>query len=136
MIESNMTLYELIALSSSIGFRIDAQWGFFLTVHMALFGGIIYVDRPLRKTEKVIAIFLYSGFAFINYFVLSNQLALLQHIYIEISTNFADVQSSLVEYFVQRSKAEWFSQAELYSRAVHLLMLVIVSFSIIYDKEH
>ena len=91
MIESNMTLYELIALSSSIGFRIDAQWGFFLTVHMALFGGIIYVDRPLRKTEKVIAIFLYSGFAFINYFVLSNQLALLQHIYIEISTNFGGI---------------------------------------------
>ena len=82
-----MTLYELINLIQNIGFRIDAQWGFFLTVHMALFGGIIYVDRPLRKTEKIVAIGLYSGFAVVNYLMLSNQLDLMATIYNEINLN-------------------------------------------------
>ena len=71
-----MSLFELIELSQNIGFRIDAQWEFFLTVHMALFGGIIYVDRPLRKTEKLVAVALYSGFAVVNFLMLPNQLDL------------------------------------------------------------
>ena len=130
-----MTLYELIELSQGIGYRIDAQWGFFLTVHMALFGGIIYVDRPLRKTEKLVAVALYTGFAAVNYLMLSNQLNLLQTIYNEISLISPGEQSSLVNFFVERAKSGWFDKANFYSVVVHIVMLVIVVLTVVYDKK-
>ena len=125
----------MIELSQGIGYRIDAQWGFFLTVHMALFGGIIYVDRPLRKMEKVVAIGLYTGFAAVNYLMLSIQLDLLQTIYTEININFRGEQSSLVDLFSKRAKAGWFDKANLYSMIVHIVMLVIVVLTVIFDRK-
>jgi len=130
-----MDLYSLIELTQNIGFRIDAQWGFFLTVHMALFGGIIYVDRPLRKTEKIVAIALYTGFALVNYMMLSNQLELLAIMYNEISSNFQHDNSLLVRYFVERSNAGWFDKADFYSMVVHSVMMVIVVLTVIFDKK-
>ena len=56
-----MSPHELFDLSISIGNRLDIQWGLFITVHMAIFGGIIYVDRPLTRLEKVGALFIYTG---------------------------------------------------------------------------
>jgi hypothetical protein len=38
-----MSLHGLIAISQGVSDRIDVQWGSFITIHMALFGGIIYV---------------------------------------------------------------------------------------------
>ncbi len=110
----------MIELSQGIGYRIDAQWGFFLTVHMALFGGIVYVDRPLRKMEKIVAIGLYTGFAAVNYLMLSNQLDLLQTIHTEINLNFQGEQSTLVDLFSERAKAGWFDKANFYSMIVHI----------------
>lgn len=130
-----MDLFSLIELTQNIGFRVDAQWGFFLTVHMALFGGIIYVDRPLRKTEKVVAIGLYSGFAVVNYLMLSNQLELLRVMYGEITTRFQSEQSALVQYYVERSNADWFDKADFYSLIVHAMMMIIVVMTVIFDKK-
>jgi hypothetical protein len=67
-----MTPYELFDLMISIANRADIQWGLFITVHMAIFGGIIYVDRPLTRSEKVGALIIYAGFAVINYLVTKN----------------------------------------------------------------
>lgn len=128
-----MSLFELIDLSQSIGFRIDAQWGFFLTVHMALFGGIIYVDRPLKKAEKSVAIVLYSGFALINYLMLANQLELVQIISHQIYELLQGGESPLMEFYAKRSNAEWFDKASNYSVMVHGLMLVVVVLTVIFD---
>ena len=130
-----MDLFSLIELTQNIGFRIDAQWGFFLTVHMALFGGIIYVDRPLRKTEKIVAIALYSGFAVVNYMMLSNQLEMLQLLYYEINSNFQASESLLVAFFTDRSKGDWFSNANFFSKVLHIVMLIIVVLTVIYDRK-
>ena len=102
---------------------------------MALFGGIIYVDRPLRKTEKIAAVALYSGFALVNYMMLSNQLDLLATMYNEISSNFQNDQTLLVRYFVERSNAGWFEKADFYSLVVHGVMMVIVILTVIFDKK-
>jgi hypothetical protein len=75
-----MTAYELIDLAVGIGNRIDVQLGIFITVHLAIFGGIIYVDRPLTRTEKVASLFIYSLFAYLNYRIMANQLTLQLHI--------------------------------------------------------
>jgi hypothetical protein len=131
-----MTLYELIDLSQNIGNRVDAQWGFFLTVHMALFGGIIYVDRPLRKAEKFVAIILYTGFALVNYFVLPNQLAMQQVIHNEISQLFGTDSSGLAAYFTERARGSVFEATHFYSKVVHVVMWVIVALSVIYDRKH
>ena len=130
-----MTLYELIDLSQNIGNRVDVQWGFFLTVHMALFGGIIYVDRPLRKAEKIVAIVLYTGFALVNYFVLANQLTLQQVIHNEISQLFGTDSSGLAQYFTARAKGAVFETTHFYSKIVHGVMWIIVALSVIYDRK-
>ena len=67
-----MTPYELFDLMISIANRADIQWGLFITIHLAIFGGIIYVDRPLTRSEKVGALIIYTGFAVINYLVTKN----------------------------------------------------------------
>ena len=67
-----MTPYELFDLMVSIANRLDIQWGLFITVHVAIFGGIIYVDRPLTRSEKVGALMVYTGFAVINYLITRN----------------------------------------------------------------
>ena len=65
-----MDPYQLLDLALSLSTRIDTHWALFISVHLALIGGIIYVDRPLTKKEKTGAIIIYSGFAVINYFCL------------------------------------------------------------------
>ena len=47
-----MTLYQLLDLSLSLSNRIDTHWALFISVHLALVGGIIYVDRPLLAKKK------------------------------------------------------------------------------------
>ncbi len=49
-----MTPYELLDLALSLSNRIDTHWALFISVHLALIGGIIYVDRPLSKREKAL----------------------------------------------------------------------------------
>lgn len=46
------------------------MWAIFFSVHMAIFGGIIYVDRPLRVPEKLFAIAAYLVFAVMNFVAL------------------------------------------------------------------
>ncbi len=62
-----MTEYEIIDLFLNVSTKQDALWAIFFSVHMAIFGGIVYVDRPLRRTEKIFAIVAYVIFAFMNF---------------------------------------------------------------------
>jgi len=78
-----MTPYEVIDVTLGIAGRIEVQWGLFITVHLALFAGIIYVDRPLRIPEKWGAMILYTGFAVVNYRVLAKQVGMLEGAYRE-----------------------------------------------------
>ena len=65
-----MNAYELLELANNVNNRIDVQLGLFITIHLALFGGIIYVDRPLRTVEKLFGILIYTGFAILNVLIL------------------------------------------------------------------
>ncbi|MEO0576913.1 MAG: hypothetical protein AAF004_15760 [Pseudomonadota bacterium] len=62
-----MTEYEIVDLFLSVSTKQDAIWAIFFSVHMAIFGGIVYVDRPLRRLEKIFAIGAYGVFAFMNF---------------------------------------------------------------------
>ncbi|MEO0785941.1 MAG: hypothetical protein AAFY10_09605, partial [Pseudomonadota bacterium] len=65
-----MTEYQIIDLHLELSTKQDALWAIFFSVHIAIFGGIIYVDRPLRRSEKVFAIIAYIVFAAMNFVAL------------------------------------------------------------------
>jgi len=131
-----MTLFELIDISQSISDRIDVQWGFFITVHMALFGGIVYVDRPLKTTEKWVAMVLYTGFSTINYIQLRNQFTLLLFSFDDIHTLAANQpRLALLDYYEKLRTSAAYNHVSFLIAAVHVVMLFIVLGSIISDTE-
>ncbi len=132
-----MTAYELIDVSLSIANRIDMQWALFVTVHLALFGGVIYVDRPLRLTEKLAALFIYVGFAGLNYLVMMQQLTLLEHVYVEVSKLQQDVcciDNVIILKMTNELKEGRFSSSSLFLQATHILMFILVLLAIVYDS--
>jgi len=131
-----MSLYELVIISQGVSDRIDVQWGFFITIHMALFGGIVYVDRPLKLPEKWVAIFLYSGFSIINYLMLNNQISLLiithQDI-VSVAVNYTDF--ALIDHFENVLQSGLHLNVKPLIAIIHVIMFIIVVVSIISDRE-
>ena len=79
-----MSPYELLDLALSLNNRIDNHWTLFITVHLALIGGLIYVDRPLLKNEKLAAVIIYTGFAVINFLMMLHQEQFLGSVYLQL----------------------------------------------------
>ena len=132
-----MTVYELLDIALAVGNRIDMQWGLFITVHLAVFGGIIYVDRPLRLPEKVGALFVYFGFAALNYRVMSVQLGLFKSSYTEIADLAAGGccdSNQLIEYIAADVATGRLELTDLVVVGGHSMMAFIVTIAIIFDK--
>jgi hypothetical protein len=132
-----MTPYELLDLALSLSNRIDTHWTLFISVHLALIGGIIYVDRPLAKNEKFAAIIIYSGFALVNYFMMKNQALFLASIYQQIfqmKEQACCIDNSVIEYVV--GLHEWDSASKILTgiMVTHIIMYVILMLSIFYDR--
>lgn len=132
-----MTPYELIDIAQSVASRIDVQWGFFLTIHMALLGGIIYVDRPLSPVEKAFAVVLYTIFALMNFRVLRLQQTLLESAYQDIVAlkNEACCASSQLFNFYAGEVASGFGHRVLtIAVGLHLLAFTVVVLSVLTDS--
>lgn len=132
-----MSLYELFDVALSVGNRIDVQWGLFITVHLAIFGGIIYVDRPLRLPEKVGAMAIYAAFAALNFRAMRLQMNLMQHAYQEIAllmTEECCMDNLLVQFVAADVASGRFVLAASIVVGGHSLMAVLVAVSIIFDK--
>ena len=133
-----MTPYELFDLSISIGNRLDIQWGLFITVHMAIFGGIIYVDRPLTRSEKVGALIIYTGFAVINYLTTRNLLEFFHAANQDIARYITDAccrDNFLIKQVVARVEGPGYRIAQNVLLLSHLAMAVLVVLLIIFDKK-
>jgi len=133
-----MTVYELLDISLSISNRIDVQWGLFITIHLAIFGGIIYVDRPLRALEKAAAIFLYCCFAWLNYQMMLAQTLMLEQTYLEIAKLSLDScckNNHLVTHINKEVRLERFNLTYSLLRLLHLVMFVLILLSIIFDQK-
>ena len=96
-----------------LGSRLDTHWSLFITVHLALIGGIIDVDRPLTKNEKIGTVFIYAGSALVNYFVMNNQA--LKHV-------------------IRLAENQYSGKMRLFVLLTHLVMFLMVLLSILYDK--
>ena len=132
-----MELYKLVDVAISSGNRIDAQWGFFITIHLAILGGIIYVDRPLEKMEKMIALVLYCGFAVINYLGLSLQQDLLdvtiRQIY-GMKEELCCTKNLLLQYYVSMVDGGYRDTSRYVALGAHAVAMLVVIVSIITDK--
>ncbi len=132
-----MSLYELMDLALSLNTRLDTHWSLFITVHLALIGGIIYVDRPLTKNEKIGAMFIYTGFALVNYFVMANQVAILASLYDQIVSLKNDIccsDSLVLKHVIKTMEDQYSSKLRMFIILTHSVMYVVVLLSIFYDK--
>lgn len=133
-----MELDQLMAIAVSLSNRLDTHWTLFITVHLALIGGIIYVDRPLLKVEKLVAVFVYTGFALVNYVMMMNQMMFLKSIYLDIFT-FLDKPCcqdlASVQHLVGMSQSSTFTTAMTSLASIHIVMYVLVVVSILTDKS-
>ncbi len=133
-----MDVYQLLEIAVALSNRLDTHWTLFITVHLALIGGIIYVDRPLHKPEKIVAILVYSGFAVINYLMMINQVHLLNSIYQDIVTFQNDAcckESKTLEHIGVMSGHSAFKNTVWSIVAIHIGMYVLVVISILNDKS-
>lgn len=132
-----MTPYEVISSLTLFAYRIDIQWGLFITVHLAVFGGIIYVDRPLQKKEKVASLLVYSGFTAINYMGMSTQIGVLDSIYqelIKLSSDACCVTNNIIQKLAEDGRQRSLGLIKTILIGVHCLMFVLVALSIIFDQ--
>ncbi len=133
-----MTLYELFDLAASTANRGDVQWGLFVTIHLALFGGIIYVDRPLRHAEKAAMLLIYFGFAVINYALTKTQLELINVTNQEIAKFATDPCCSdnlLVKMVIERLEESRFEIGINVLVVSHVAMAVLVILAVVFDRK-
>lgn len=132
-----MTPYELFDIALGVGTRIDVQWGLFITVHLALFGGIIYVDHPLRVPEKIGAIAIYLAFALLDYRIMRLQFGLLESAFTDIAALNGDsccTGSQLVEYVAADVASSRLDVAANVIVVGHAAMAALVVLCVIFDK--
>ena len=132
-----MTLYELLDLNLSTGGRIDVQISIFITVHLAIFGAIIYVDRPLRCNEKVASLIIYSIFAVLNYGIMKIQLNLSLSLVSEIAalrSNPCCIDNATVKYIADQFNSGSYVLKEILLITGHLAFYIMVLLSILFDK--
>ena len=133
-----MDAYQLIDITMSISNRIDLHWGLFITVHMALLGAIIYIDRPLVGAEKIGAIVMYSGFAIVNYMLMLTQVEMVGATYADIAAlaslpGYENVH--IVQQMATAAEQGRSEQSRLVVMFAHGFMLVVVLLSIIFDDQ-
>jgi deoxyhypusine synthase len=133
-----MSPYELLDLALSLSNRIDNHWTLFITVHLALIGGLIYVDRPLLKNEKLAAVIIYTGFAVINFLMMLHQEQFLGSVYLqlfEIREQACCVNNRVIDFVVNLNEYNSTEKA-IYSIAiVHIVMYVVLTVSIFFDTS-
>ena len=132
-----MQLYQLLDIAVSLSNRLDTHWTLFISVHLALIGGIIYVDRPLQKTEKIAALLVYTGFAAVNFIMMLNQSNFLNSVYADIMVMQnapCCVNSEIIQHITQMSENETFTRTIWSLVIIHLAMYLLVCASILRDK--
>lgn len=80
-----MTLAELTILSTGIHTQLYDHWGVFISLHLALFGGLFAFDVDVRTSFKVSFLLFYLLFAGINLGISMNLLNQINAIHYDIA---------------------------------------------------
>ena len=80
---------NLLETWSAAGAKIDNLWQMFIVVHLGLFWFFFLVHRPLLIVERVIAIFAYVVFVYINGNALIKAYQFFEAVRVDLVTKFA-----------------------------------------------
>lgn len=129
-----MTAYEILALTIEASNRLDTSWALFLSIHAALFGGIVYIDRPLRRAEKCVLIPAYFAVAVYNFYLTRNSQQMLRSLYQDLEElQIAEgLNLHVIEYFESFSRI-WSSASHTSVTIVHSVALVVVVIAVVLD---
>ena len=132
-----MNVSDLLELALSLNSRLDNHWTLFVSIHLALLGGVIYIDRPLRRNEKIVAVLIYSGFALVNYMMMKNAVSFLDSFYLDIlalKNEACCINSHVVQHVVNLYEQGSTSQTLMSIVIVHIMMYLLTVIVIINDK--
>jgi lysylphosphatidylglycerol synthetase-like protein (DUF2156 family) len=132
-----MNVSDLLELALSLNGRLDNHWTLFVSIHMALLGAVIYIDRPLRRNEKLVAVLIYTGFALINYIMMKSAVVFLDSFYLDIlalKNEACCINSNVVQHVVNLYEQESMSRTLMSIVVVHFMMFVLTVIMIIKDK--
>ena len=83
-----MTASILLDAMVDTGNKIDNLWSMYIVVHLGLFWFFFLVHRPLLFIERVIALFAYGAFDYINGSALINTYTFLEAVRLDLLNNF------------------------------------------------
>jgi hypothetical protein len=131
-----MTEYEIVQLYIDVATKQDAIWAIFFSVHLALFGGIIYVDRPLRRGEKCFAVLGYLIFAILNFSTVRGGQKILENLLSDAALIKASAASSgktigHLDYLLNSSD---FLYREPVTIGIHVIVAAFAIGAIIFDR--
>ncbi len=97
-----MTLFELISLSTELHTQLYEHWGIFISLHVALLGGLFAFDINIKTSFKLSFLLFYVLFAGINLAISINLLNQVEAITIDINTliGTSPTQSQLTVYLL------------------------------------
>ncbi|MEL6956252.1 MAG: hypothetical protein AAFO88_06390, partial [Pseudomonadota bacterium] len=130
----HMTEYQIIDLHLELSTKQDALWAIFFSVHMAIFGGIIYVDRPLRRSEKVFAIIAYIVFAAMNFVALRAGQRLMETLRTDLASLAASRDAPMATLSLFESSSRFFPYQEWLTLVIHAVAAALVIGAIAYDR--
>jgi hypothetical protein len=119
-----MTLAELITLSTNIHTQLYDHWEIFISLHLALLGGLFAFDIEVKTSFKYGFLLFYAIFASINLFISINLLNQVEMIAFDIKSlgGQAVVNSHLASYLLY----EVFNYGKPILIGVHLIMALMV----------
>ena len=124
-----MTPETYISIAMETGHRLDTQWGLYISVHLALFGAVLYVRRPLSLPEKLVGIGLYAVFAIYSLRIILSLRDLLErtaHQIRNVHLDGASKDDQVLSYFTSLSNSGHLAQGSISIAAVHLIALMLV----------
>ncbi|MCA8900345.1 MAG: hypothetical protein KDA53_03760 [Hyphomonas sp.] len=125
-----MTPESYISVAMETGHRLDTQWGLYISVHLALFGAVLYVRRPLGMAEKVIGIGLYTVFGVYSLRVMLSLRDLLERTAHQVDAMLekdASANDLVLGYFSNLSNSGHFANGTISITSVHFIGLAMVA---------
>ncbi|MEO0871749.1 MAG: hypothetical protein AAFY19_07285, partial [Pseudomonadota bacterium] len=101
---------------------------------IAIFGGIIYVDRPLRRSEKVFAIIAYIVFAAMNFVALRAGQRLMETLRTDLASLAASRDAPMATLSLFESSSRFFPYQEWLTLVIHAVAAALVIGAIAYDR--
>ncbi|MCF6292609.1 MAG: hypothetical protein L3J04_04355 [Robiginitomaculum sp.] len=62
-----MDLYHILDLISSQRELTASAWNMFISVHIAILGGLFIIGRRISVPERIVAVIVYVGFLYVNF---------------------------------------------------------------------